>query len=79
MPLFGGTITVKSKLLLAIAAAAVAFTATPAAYAGKAKPHKPAHHHAGHHKSHHVKGWKKCKGSFQYLKGGKCMDSRKKK
>ena len=74
MPLFGGTITVKSKLLLAIAAAAVAFTATPAAYAGKAKPHKPAHH-----KSHHVKGWKKCKGTFQYLKGGECMDSRKKK
>jgi hypothetical protein len=74
MLLFGGTITVKSKLLFAIVAASVAFTAAPAAYAGKAKPHK-----AAHHKAHHVKGWKKCKGTFQYLKGGKCLDSRKKK
>jgi len=62
----------KSKILLAVLAVAVA--ASPA-FAGKAK--KPSKHH-GHHKAHHVKGWKACKGTYQYLKGGKCLDSRKK-
>jgi hypothetical protein len=64
----------KSKILLVVAAIAMAVSATPAAYAGKGKPH--GH---GHHKSHHVKGWKKCKSSFQYLEKGKCLDSRNKK
>ncbi|MBS0250745.1 MAG: hypothetical protein JSR78_06730 [Proteobacteria bacterium] len=66
----------RSKLLLAIAAIAIAFAATPAAYAGKAKK---AHKHHGHHKSHHVKGWKACKGTYKYLKDGKCLDARNKK
>lgn len=45
----------------------------PAAFA-KTKPHKAAHHY----KSHHGKG-KPCKGTFKYMKGGKCEDSRNKK
>ncbi len=65
----------KSNILLAVAAIAIAFVAVPVANAGKDKPHK----HGGHHKSHHVKGWKKCKSEFQYLEKGKCLDSRKKK
>lgn len=65
----------KSKVLLAIATMAIVFAATSAAEAGKAK--KATKHH-GHHKAHHVKGWKSCKGTYQYLKGGKCLDARKK-
>ena len=64
----------KTKILLAFAAAAIAMSAVPAAFAGKAKPHKH-----GMHKAHHVKGWKKCKGTFQYLEKGKCLDARNKK
>jgi Spy/CpxP family protein refolding chaperone len=64
-----------SKYLLAAAAVMIALSATPAAYAGKAKASK----HKGHHKAHHIKGWKACKGTYKFLKGGKCLDSRDKK
>jgi hypothetical protein len=70
-----GDYLMKSKILFAVAAIAIAFAATSAAEAAKAKK---APKHAGHHKAHHVKGWKSCKGTYQYMKGGKCMDSRKK-
>ncbi len=65
----------KSKLLLAVAAVAIAISAVPAAEAAKAKHAK----HTGHHKAHTVKGWKKCKAPYKYLKGGKCLDARDKK
>lgn len=64
----------KSKILFAVTAAALALSAAPAAHASKAKPHKH-----GQHKSHHVKGWKSCKAPYKYLKGGKCLDARDKK
>jgi Spy/CpxP family protein refolding chaperone len=64
----------KSKILIAVTAAALALSAAPAANAGKAKPHKH-----GSHKSHHVKGWKSCKAPYNYLTGGKCLDARDKK
>ncbi|RUO97772.1 hypothetical protein [Hyphomicrobium sp.] len=67
----------KSKILLAVAAVLVAFSATPAAYAAKAKA--KAQKHTGHHKAHHIKGWKACKGTYKYLEKGKCLDSRNKK
>ena len=67
----------KSKILLAVTAIVIAFAATPAAYAGNAKA--KAHKHKGYHKSHHIKGWKACKGTYKYLKGGKCLDARDKK
>lgn len=64
-----------SKILFTVAAIAIASATTPAAYAKAGKPHK----HHGHHAAHHVKGWKGCKGTYQYMKGGKCLDARKKK
>lgn len=71
---FLGGPPVTSKILHAVAAIAIACAATPAD-AAKAKAHK----HHGHHKAHTVKGWKKCKAPFKYLKGGKCLDARDKK
>jgi hypothetical protein len=64
----------KSKLVFAVMAAMI--SATPAAYAAKAKA-KATHH--GVHKIHTAKGWKSCKDTYKYMKGGKCMDARAKK
>ena len=71
---FWGTVIMKSKILFAVAALAMVAAAAPAADAAKAKSK-----HVGHHKGHTVKGWKKCKETYKYLKGGKCLDARDKK
>jgi len=49
--------------------------ALPLAAATVASANKGGKHHHHHH-GHHGKF---CKGEFKYLKGGKCLDSRKKK
>ena len=64
-----------SKILFAVATIAIASATTSVAYSKAGKPHK----HHGHHSAHHVKGGKSCMGTYQYHKGGKCLDARKKK
>jgi hypothetical protein len=61
---------VTSKIVIGICALALPLAAATVASANKGGKHH--HHHHGHH-------GKFCKGEFKYLKGGKCLDSRKKK
>ena len=61
----------KSKIVLGICALALPLAAATVATAAHHKMGGKHHHHHGH------KG-KACKGEFMYMKGGKCLDSRKK-
>jgi hypothetical protein len=61
-----------SKIVFSVIALALPLSAASVAIA---KAHKAKPHHAHHHKGKS----KACKGEFMYKKGGKCLDSRKKK
>ena len=63
------------KLLLASLAVvfALSIVSPTAGAAAMAKAAKPAHHYR-----HHVKAGGGCKGTYMYMKGGKCVDARNK-
>ena len=68
-----------SKIIAGFAALVLALSAAPLANAAKMAAHKTMHQQAAHHaKHHHYAHAKGCKGEFMYMKGGKCMDARKK-